>query len=80
MSSFVDSTQKDQNPRSDFWLSFWPSIVRIIILEIVLLLALAGALVFYLNWSSEAAVSEFMATGPSSQQAVKVHQSCRHSA
>jgi len=40
---------------------FWPSIVRIFILEAVLLLALAGAVVFYLNWSSGVAFAEFLA-------------------
>ena len=40
---------------------FWPSIVRIVILEIVLLLVLAGAVVFYLNWSSDVAFAEFLA-------------------
>jgi hypothetical protein len=79
MPSSADNSQTGQNSGPDFWLSFWPSIVRIIILEIVLLLALAGALVFYLNWSSEAAVSEFMATGSSPLGAIKVHQPCRHS-
>ena len=76
----ADNRPIGRDSRQDYYQRAWPAVVRIIILEIVLLLALAGALVFYLNWSSEAAVSEFMATGPSSQQAVKVHQSCRHSA
>lgn len=40
---------------------FWPSIVRIAALEIVLLLALAGLFVAYLNWSSEASFAEFLA-------------------
>jgi hypothetical protein len=40
---------------------FWPSIVRIIVLEIVVLLALASAFVAYLNWSSEAAFADFLA-------------------
>jgi hypothetical protein len=39
--------------------SVWPSIIRIIILEIGLLVVLAGALVVYLTWSSEAAIFEF---------------------
>ena len=80
MSSSVDSSQTDQNSRQDFWMSFWPSIVRIIILEIVLLLALAGALVFYLNWSSEVAMSEFMAAGSHPLQAVKDRPPCDGSA
>jgi hypothetical protein len=51
-----------------------------IVLEIVLLLALAAALVYYLNWSSEAAMSEFMTTGQPQLHAVKDHTPCGHSA
>jgi hypothetical protein len=40
---------------------FWLSIVRIAVIEIVLLLALAGVSVAYLNWSSEASFAEFLA-------------------
>ena len=62
----------------------WPAIVRIIILEIVLLIALAGALVYYLNWSSEVALSEFMAKGGLTSgtpiQAVKNRAPCERSA
>jgi Trk-type K+ transport system membrane component len=58
----------------------WPSIVRIIILEILLLLALSGAFVFYLNWSSEAAMSEFMTGGSQPLQATKGRPPCNHSA
>ena len=70
----------------DLWssLGFWPSIVRIIILEILVLLALAGAIVFYLNWSSEAAFADFLAAGKaapsSSLHAVKGHAPCDRSA
>jgi hypothetical protein len=39
---------------------FWPAIIRIAILEAVLLLALAGAVVGYLNWSSDVAFAEFL--------------------
>ena len=48
--------------------------------NILRLLALAGAFVYYLNWSSEAALSEFMATGNPPLQAAKDHPSCRRSA
>jgi hypothetical protein len=49
---------------------FWPSIVRIAAIEVVVLLALAGLFVAYLNWSSEASFAEFLAasqtrSGPS---------------
>jgi hypothetical protein len=40
---------------------FWPSIVRIAVIEVVLLCALAGLFVAYLNWSSEATFAEFLA-------------------
>ena len=40
---------------------FWPSIVRIVVFEIVLLLALAGAAVAYLDWSSQENFAEFLA-------------------
>jgi hypothetical protein len=78
MSSSASSGPTNRDSRPDFWLS-WPSIVRIIILEIVLLLALSGALVFYLNWSSASAVSEFMATGGQPIQAVKDRPPCDRS-
>jgi hypothetical protein len=41
--------------------SFWPAIIRILLVEIVILLALSGAIVGYLSWSSEAAWAEFKA-------------------
>jgi hypothetical protein len=40
---------------------FWPSIVRIAVIEVVLLCVLAGLFVAYLNWSSEASFAEFLA-------------------
>jgi hypothetical protein len=40
---------------------FWPSIVRIAVAEVVLLLVLAGVFIAYLNWSSEASFAEFLA-------------------
>jgi hypothetical protein len=40
---------------------FWPSVIRIAIAEVVLLFALAGVFVAYLNWSSEATFAEFLA-------------------
>jgi hypothetical protein len=41
--------------------AFWLSIARILLVEILVLIALAGAAVVYLDWSSEAAWSEFLA-------------------
>ena len=45
---------------------FWVSIARIFLVEVLVLVALSGAVVGYLNWSSEVAFSEFLAA---SQQA-----------
>jgi hypothetical protein len=65
----------------------WPAIVRIMLIEILVLLALSGALVGYLNWSSEAAWTEFKAAGklPGSEsispvQTVKAHAPCTRKA
>jgi hypothetical protein len=44
----------------------WPAIVRTLLVEIVVLVALAAAFVGYLNWSSKVAMEEFMAAGKSS--------------
>ena len=61
----------------------WPAIVRILLVELLILLALSGAIVGYLNWSSEAAWAEFNAAsqlpapapkGP--VQTVNVHTPC----
>jgi hypothetical protein len=49
----------NQNP--DHHRIDWPGIVRTLGIQMVVLLALAGAVVFYLNWSSEMAWSEFQA-------------------
>ena len=40
---------------------FCTSIVRIFVIEVLVLTALAGAIIGYLNWSSEVAWSEFLA-------------------
>jgi hypothetical protein len=44
----------------------WPAIVRTLLVQVVVVLALSGAVVFYLNWSSDAAWQEFMLAGESS--------------
>jgi Trk-type K+ transport system membrane component len=63
--------------------SFWSSIARIVLVEILLLVVLSGAVVGYLNWSSEAAWAEFKAASESATpapnapvQTVKGHMSC----
>ena len=38
----------------------WLGIVRILLVQVMVLLALAGAVVRYVNWSSEAAWQEFI--------------------
>jgi flagellar basal body-associated protein FliL len=66
---------------------FWPAIIRILLVEVIVLLALSGAIVGYLNWSSEAAWAEFKAAGklPASEssspvQTVKAHTLCTRKA
>jgi hypothetical protein len=65
MPSSADNALADkgyrQDPSQESWRSFLLSIVRIVLLEVVLLLALSGALVIYLNWSSEVTFAEFLA-------------------
>jgi len=63
-------------------LSFWPAIARILLVEILVLLALSGAIVGYLNWSSEAAWAEFKAAGklPAPELNSPVQTSCNRKA
>jgi hypothetical protein len=59
----------------------WPAIVRTFLVQIVVLLALAGAFVGYVNWSSEASFQEFIEAsqpsanepGPRPQASIPVH-------
>jgi hypothetical protein len=74
-----------QSPARDS--RFWPAIVRILLVEVLILLALSGAIVGYLNWSSEAAWAEFKAASklpaPESSspvQTVKAHAPCNRKA
>jgi hypothetical protein len=39
----------------------WPRIVRILAIQFAVLLAVSGAVIFYLDWSSDAALAEFIA-------------------
>jgi hypothetical protein len=52
----MPSLDKQSHHRFD-----WQGIVRTLLVEVLVLLALAGAFVSYLNWSSEVNVTEFMA-------------------
>jgi hypothetical protein len=51
---------------------FWPSVIRIAIAEVVLLFALAGVFVAYLNWSSEATFAEFLAASEADSTSTSV--------
>jgi hypothetical protein len=41
----------------------WLRIVRILLVQVLVLLALSGAFIRYVNWSSEHALAEFMSAG-----------------
>jgi hypothetical protein len=43
--------------------SYWLGIARTALTQILVLLALSGAFICYLNWSSDAARADFMAAG-----------------
>jgi hypothetical protein len=65
----------------------WLAIAGIFVIEILVLIALAGAIVAYLNWSSDVAFAEFLtatklstAAPYSPFQAVKGHAPCDRSA
>jgi hypothetical protein len=51
----------------------WMGIARILLMQVLVLLALSGAFIRYLNWSSEAAWSEFSAAIESSSPGAKSH-------
>jgi hypothetical protein len=57
----MPSPDKQSHHRFD-----WPGIVRTLLVEVLVLLALAGAFVGYLNWSSDVNVTEFMAANKAS--------------
>ena len=63
---------------------FWPSIVRIAVIEVVVLLSLAGMFIAYLNWSSEASFAEFLAATKTlatpSLPVTEVHLPCKQGA
>ncbi|QWG23629.1 hypothetical protein KMZ93_01365 [Bradyrhizobium sediminis] len=44
----------------------WPGIVRTLLVQVLVLLALTGAVVWYLNWSSGLALEEFIRADKSS--------------
>jgi TRAP-type uncharacterized transport system fused permease subunit len=44
----------------------WPGIVKTLLIQVLVLLALSAAIVGYLNWSSDVAWTEFIAASTSS--------------
>jgi hypothetical protein len=52
----------------------WLALVRTALLQVLILLALAGAVVRYLSWSSDTNWAEFLAAGESSAAAATRHQ------
>jgi Tfp pilus assembly protein PilO len=76
---FRSANNANQHSDANFFQGSWTALVRIIVLEILVLLALAVALVYYLNWSSEISVSEFMAAEQAPLHAAKDHASCDRS-
>jgi hypothetical protein len=52
----------------------WAGIVRTLLLQVLVLLALSGAVIGYLKWSSDAAWAEFIAASKASTLDPKHHQ------
>jgi hypothetical protein len=50
----------------------WPGILRTLLIQVLVLLALSAAFVRYLNWSSDAAWAEFSAAHQSMPPAAKL--------
>jgi hypothetical protein len=69
-----------QDVRQESWLGFWLSIARICVLEIVLLVALSGAFIAYLNWSSDATFAEFVSAGVAPAPSNSIPPSSTHAA
>ena len=59
----------------------WPAIARTLLVQVTVLLALAGAFIGYVNWSSDASFQEFIEAsqpsarepGPRPQASIPVH-------
>ena len=52
----------------------WLGIVRTLLVQVLVLLALSGAVIGYLKWSSDAAWSDFIAASKASAQEPKHRQ------
>jgi len=61
-SAEMNQAGKGALPRES-WQGFLLSIVRIFVFQVVLALALSGAFVVYLNWSSAKIFAEFLSAG-----------------
>jgi hypothetical protein len=57
--------------------SFWLGIVKTAVAQILVLVALVAAIVWYVNWSSEAAMSEFMRAGTPPVAGANLHPQSR---
>jgi hypothetical protein len=53
---------------------FWLGIVRTLLFQVLVLLALSGVVIGYLKWSSDAAWSDFIASSKASALESKHHQ------
>jgi hypothetical protein len=51
----------------------WLGILRTLLVQVAVLLALSGAVVCYLNWSSDAAWAEFIAASQPAATGLKSH-------
>lgn len=49
----------------------WPGVLRTLLVQMVVLLALSGAVVCYLNWSSDAAWADFIAASQPASPGLK---------
>lgn len=52
----VPSNQTQENHGVD-----WSAVVRILLIQVLILFAISGAIIGYLDWSSEAAWADFIA-------------------
>lgn len=51
----------------------WPAVARTLLFQIIVLLALAGAFIGYVNWSSDVAFEEFVTATKPAPQDSKFH-------
>ena len=65
------SSPRNQNPETTG--IDWVAIERILILQVLVLLALAGAFIGYVNWSSQIAFAEFSAASNRAALESKAH-------